>query len=403
MGSLKCMAILYSTPFSDCPHFIKSLRIIFLTFFLCSAAACAKSVSLPKIGEAFDQSEWNANHPENFNLLGSLGGEKVFQLWAKNPSAIGLAPTADGIVVKDGRVSEVLDGYGLALRERDIALEREHEVVRTYRPPSAYTSAFTPILAPYGESPVIKGFFLGMTMEQAVDNLNKNLNESSNSGSVPRVAADWPGLLQIEYEQIPLNPADKGKGYNMVDKRIMIECLRPARNTNNDWDSYCSTDKFYIVNKFRNPCCPVNFDEKIYYRDIYPSPHNSKTSDAFINLGSKENLHYAGVYLQFDDTGHVQKIRFGAEEFNAAGLSVMELAREVYRAYSIPSEVDFTDRILNPEGPFVFSSDTGWRLTVDEDKPVQGLGFEMALVSSLHAGKKVTLEKVVATPTPSFN
>ncbi len=317
------------------------LRSIPLGLFLCAAAACSPQLSLPIVGEPFEPIAWNASHPEGrFARLGALDGERdVFRLYRYSTHGAGIEPMSLGIIVEDGKVRDhIVDEAAINSMESFIAKAREQrdkeqlqtkqrEFVTTYKAPPAYESTSVPVHESFGGSPIIKGLFLGMTMEQAVDNLNNMLQERIESGQSSRIPADWPGSFGVEYDQLPLNPQDQGKGYNMVDKRILIECLRPSRQednggryTNTDHDRECSTDKHYIVNRYRintTGCSSLGCNrKKTVYRDIYPSPE--------------------GVRLTFNQHGHLTAFSLDQKIFNAQGLSLKEFASAIFEAYKIP-------------------------------------------------------------------
>lgn len=369
---------------------IKAMPLLLLMVAVCATSACAKYLLLPRVGEPFNQELWNASHPTNrFALLGSLNDEQVYQIWRNSNSTC-------GIVVQDGKVKELLaDDFALDVKRTSIAAEwhkkmeeehqnKQHEYIVNYQPLPAYDTTYVPVQESYGGSPPIKGLFLGMAMEQTVDALNKLLAESAAPGKATTLEADLPWLFQVEYEKLPLNPADGGKGYNVVEKRILIECLHPARDRNSDWDHDCSTDKYYIVDRFKRECCPIE-DEKIYYRDIYPSPLNR------------------GIGLTFDETGHLSSFSLDAEIFNAQTLSLKEFAHQIFEAYKVPvsrwtmasgpsSDLNKSNlgRVLNfylEEGGYEFQGD-GWNIRVSSDNL---------------SGTEVWVGKLAPKPVPSFN
>lgn len=351
----------------------------------------------PNVGEPFQQEEWNNDHsPSRFNLTGKVSEGVVYEAWREG---FGPMHNPHGILVKDGIVVKLLnteefrryDSEASARRDADNqrlearrdaeyqqAKEEIQDLITNRRSTPAYMGDFVPVREPPAGSPLVKGFFLGMPIEQAVDVLNQMVISQSAAGAETQVK-DYTPDSDTEFKKLNSNTI-------LVDGRIVLEC--PDTMNNGFWVDYglCSTDKYYVIkrNKRTKPMNQGNGDTT-FFKDIYPNPRRQ------------------GIKLSFDDTGHLDSFTLEQKVFDAQGMSLKDFALEFFRAYNIPvsasmlfggatSKLDQSNigKVVNfyvEDRGYEYQTDS-WRVRVSTDN-----------LSST----SVWVGRLSPTPVPSFN
>lgn len=363
---------------------LKPYTIVLLL--LLTLAGC---VIAPNVGEPFQQEQWNDDNPyRRYSSAGQVSEGDVYQgWWGDQP------PMRDphGILVKDGVVVKLLSKDEFSryrseaihtanqrrIAEEQQAKEEIQDLIANRRSTPAYIGEFVPVREPPTGSPLVKGFFLGMPIEQAVDVLNQMVVSQSAAGTETQVK-DYTPDSDTEFKKLNSNTI-------LVDGRIVLEC--PDAMNNGFWADYglCSTDKYYVIRRNRGTPTNQGNGDKMFLKGIYPNPRRQ------------------GIRLSFDDTGHLDSFTLEQKVFDAQGMSLKDFALEFFRAYNIPvsasmlfggatSKLDQSNigKVVNfyvEDRGYEYQTDS-WRVRVSTDNL---------------SGTSVWVGRHSPTPVPSFN
>jgi hypothetical protein len=199
-------------------------------------------------------------------------------------------------------------------------------------------SDFTPVTVPFGGSPVIKGFFLGMCMEQVVDALNEKLLPDVADGKPklqrPPLFDDYP----CSVERLPDTRKDGElkceREWYVVGSRALVECTC-EENAGRSLTIPCFSKKWYVLNRI---------DAK---KTIFP----------FLNPWSL----LSPINVSFGNDNTLVEISIPKTFFKAGDIPTADFARMIMNAYHIPElNLDLDESVET----YSYRSQNGWQIKI---------------------------------------
>lgn len=238
-----------------------------------------------------------------------------------------------------GRVTRLLNAteYNQAsaelveLQQAELRLQQQARV-DSLRTAPAHVGDFTPVTVPFGGSPVIKGLFLGMRMEQVVDALNEKFLPGVADGKLklwhhPR-SEDYPYSVERLSDTRKDGAVTCEREWYVVDSRVLVDCICEEHGGRT---MPCFTEKWYVLN---------SRDGK---KTIFPVFGGLLNGFVF---GNDNTLVWVNISKDF---------------FKAGDIPTADFARMIMDAYHIPElSVEFQFNQFQ----YSYRSQNGWEIKV---------------------------------------
>ena len=260
-----------------------------------------------------------------------------------------------------GRVTRLLNAteYNQAsaelveLQQAELRLQQQARV-DSLRTAPAHVGDFTPVTVPFGGSPVIKGLFLGMRMEQVVDALNEKFLPGVADGKPKlwhrRNDKDFPYSVERLSDTRKDGAVTCEREWYVVDSRVLMDCICEEHGGRR---RQCSTEKWYVLNS--------RDGKKTIFPDV---SHRLATEEGYV-------LPALGVLfiVAFGNDNTLVEVGIDKDFFKAGDIPTADFARMIMDAYHIPKldhdvSVQFLFNQYQSIETYTYRSQNGWEIKV---------------------------------------